>query len=75
MANEYYRGKIVLTIFTTAKPFHGQIAVIQDNAIQSWTLLRPECEIILFGDEEGTAEAAAKFGINHIASSMWRGYT
>lgn len=56
----------MLTIFTTPKPFHRHITVIQANAIQSWTLLRPECEIILFGDEEGTAEVAAKFGIRHV---------
>lgn len=56
----------MLTIFTTAKPFRGQIKVIQTNAIQSWTLLRPACEIILFGDEEGTAEVAAKQGIRHV---------
>jgi hypothetical protein len=57
----------VLTIFTTAKPFQGHAAVIQAKAIQSWTLLRPECEIILFDDAEGTAEVADKFGIRHIA--------
>ena len=56
----------MLTIFTTPKPFHGHTAVIQTNAIQSWTLLRPECEIILFGDEEGTTEVAAKFRIRHM---------
>ena len=56
----------MLTVFTTPKPFHGHTAVIQANAIQSWTLLRPECEIILFGDEEGTAEVAARFGITYI---------
>jgi hypothetical protein len=55
-----------LTIFTTPKPFHGHIGIIQTNAIQSWLLLRPECEIILFGNENGTAEVAAKFGIRHI---------
>lgn len=55
-----------LTIFTTPKPFHGHIGITQTNAIQSWLMLRPECEVILFGNEEGTAEIAAKFGIRHI---------
>lgn len=55
-----------MTIFTTPKPFRGHIGVIQTNAIQSWLLLRPECEVILFGSEEGTAEVASKFGIRHI---------
>lgn len=55
-----------VTIFTTPKPFHGNIGIIQRNAIQSWLMLYPECEIILFGNEEGTAEVASKFGIRHI---------
>lgn len=57
----------MLTIFTTPKPFRGHIGVIQTNAIQSWVLLRPEPEVILFGSEEGTAEVASRFGIRHIA--------
>lgn len=56
----------MLTLFSIPKPFRGHIAVIQGNAIQSWTLLRPACEIILFGDEEDTAEIAKEFGICHI---------
>ena len=56
----------MLTLFTIPKPFRGHIAVIQRNAIQSWTLLRPACEIILLGNDEGTAEAAVEFGVRHI---------
>lgn len=56
----------MLTIFTIPKPFQGHIGIIQTNAIQSWTRLRPACEIILFGDEEGTAAVASKFGIRHV---------
>lgn len=55
-----------LTIFSIPKPFRGHICTIQTNAIQSWALLYPACEIILFGDEEGTSETAARFGIRHI---------
>jgi len=55
----------MLTIFTTAKPFRGHIAVIQRNALKSWTLLHPEIQIILFGDDEGGAEVAAELGIHH----------
>ena len=54
-----------LTLFSVPKPFHGLIGVIQRNAIRSWTLLRPRCEIVLFGDEEGTAAAAAEIGVLH----------
>src|SRR5690242_10812691 len=53
----------MLTVFATPKPFRGHIAVIQRNAIRSWTLLRPACEIILLGDEEGIADTAAEFGL------------
>lgn len=56
----------MLTLFAIPKPFRGHIGVIQRNAIRSWTLLRPACEIILFGDDEGTADAAAEFGLRHV---------
>lgn len=56
----------MLTVFATPKPFRGHIAVIQRNAIRSWTLLRPACEIILLGDEEGIADTAAEFGLRHV---------
>ena len=55
----------MLTIFSTPKPFRGHEAIIQRNAIKSWTLLHPNCEVILFGDDEGTAEVAKEFGICH----------
>src|SRR5215510_12506337 len=56
----------MLTIFATPKPFRSHIAVIQRNAIRSWTLLRPACEIILMGNDEGTAEIAAEFGLRYV---------
>jgi len=55
----------VLTIFTTAKPFRGHIGIIQRNALQSWKALHPGIEIILFGADEGAAEAAREFGLRH----------
>ncbi len=57
-----------LTLFATPKRFDGHIGVIQRNAIQSWTRMSPRPEIILFGHEPGTAEAAAEFGLHHIAN-------
>ena len=57
----------MLTIFSTPKPFEGHIGMIQRNAIGSWKRLRPEPEIILFGREEGVAEAARQFGLGHVA--------
>src|SRR6266478_2791565 len=55
----------MLTLFTTAKPFRGHTGIIQRNAIQSWTRLDTEIEIILFGNDEGAAEATQKFGVRH----------
>lgn len=55
----------VITFFTIPKPFRGHEAIIQTNAIRSWHRLRPACEVILFGDEEGIAEAAAEHGVRH----------
>jgi hypothetical protein len=55
----------MLTIFSIPKPFCGHIRVIQRNAIQSWMLLDPSIEVILFGDEEGAAEVCSEFGIRH----------
>ena len=55
-----------LTLFALPKPFVGDIAVIQKNAIRSWARLSPSPEIILFGDEPGTREMAAEIGARHI---------
>jgi len=44
----------------------NHIRVIQRNAIQSWLSLKPTCEIILFGDDEGVAETAHELGAKHI---------
>jgi len=56
----------MLTIFSIPKPFHNNITVIQENAIQSWKNIHPECEIYLFGDEDGVEEYAKKYCISHI---------
>lgn len=58
----------MLTLFSTPKPFTGEFATIQRNALHSWTLLRPACEVVLFGDEAGIAEEAAAFGARHVAA-------
>lgn len=58
----------MLTIFTIPKPFQGHNNIIQRNAIKSWMMLKPECEIILFGDDEGVGDAAQEFGVRHVPS-------
>lgn len=56
----------MLTIFSTPKAFLGHIATIQRNAIGSWIRISPSPQVVLFGDSEGTREAAAQFGVEHI---------
>jgi len=56
----------LLTIFSAPKPFTDpHIAIIQRNAIGSWTRL-PGTEVFLVGDESGLAEAAFEFGVKHL---------
>lgn len=55
----------MITFFSTPKPFRGHIGIIQRNAIQSWKLAHPDAEVILFGNEEGAAEAAHDLGVRH----------
>jgi hypothetical protein len=55
----------VLTFFTTAKAFQGHTGIIQRNALKSWTRLHRNVEVILFGDEDGTAEICCELGLRH----------
>ncbi len=55
----------MITFFTTGKPFKGHDGIIQRNALQSWKALHPDVEVILFGDEEGAAQACAEYGLRH----------
>jgi hypothetical protein len=56
----------MLTLFAIPKAFEGHIGIIQRNAIKSWTLLRPKCEIILFGDDGGTEDVARELAVLHV---------
>jgi hypothetical protein len=56
----------MITFFSTPKPFRGHIGVIQRNAIESWKRIHPSAEVILFGDEEGAADAARDLAIRHV---------
>ena len=56
-----------MTIFSAPKPFTDpHIALIQHNAIRSWLALGEHVEVILLGEEEGLAEAAAHYGVKHF---------
>lgn len=53
------------TIYTLPRAWHGKPAYEQANALESWSRLVPRPQIILFGDDAGTAEAAERFGCVH----------
>ena len=42
----------MITFFTIPKPFQGHSEIIQSNAILSWQLLEPKCEILIFGNHK-----------------------
>lgn len=49
----------LMTLFTAPKPFtHPRVGMIQRNAISSWCRLA-DADVLLLGDEEGMAQAAA----------------
>lgn len=58
----------MITIFSCPKPFTGHAGIIQRNAIASWFRLTPRPEVILIGDEEGTADICREFGAVHVPS-------
>lgn len=58
----------MITIFSIPKPFKEHISIIQRNAIQSWTKLCPQPEIILFGDEEGIEEISSEYKVQHVSN-------
>ena len=55
----------MLTFFATAKAFEGHSGVIQRNALKSWTLLPPDVEVILFGEDKGAPKIAAELSLRH----------
>ena len=56
-----------LTVFSAPKPFTDpHINIIQRNAIQSWTHIGSDVEVILVGDEPGLSETAAEFPVKHL---------
>jgi hypothetical protein len=54
---------VVLTIFTVPKPFEGDTARIQRNAIRSWKHLDPDCQVILCGNTPDLDDAASRLGV------------
>jgi hypothetical protein len=57
----------MLTIFAIPKAFKGMFENIQLNAITSWLRLDPRPQVILLGDDEGTADVAGRLGVQHVS--------
>ncbi|MDR2605400.1 MAG: hypothetical protein LBC55_08665 [Desulfovibrio sp.] len=55
-----------VTLFAVPKPFRGLEKIIQRNSVRSWLWLEPKPEVILMGDDEGTAEICEEFGLRHV---------
>ena len=58
----------MLTIFSIPKPFKGLAAIQQKNAIRSWLMLVPKCQVILCGDDPSVIDAATELGVESIPS-------
>ncbi len=59
----------MITIFSCPKSFEKEIAILQKNAIYSWTLLKSKSikpEIILVGNERGVKELCLDLGLKHL---------
>jgi hypothetical protein len=56
----------MITLFTTTKAAKGTISTSQRNTFACWKRLEGACEILLIGEEEGSAEMARKFGARLI---------
>jgi hypothetical protein len=56
----------VITLFAVPKPFEGDAAVSQRNAVESWRRLGSEVDVLLVGDDEGVAQAARDAGARHL---------
>jgi hypothetical protein len=63
-----------LTLVSTPKPFTDErIALIQSNALESWSQLH-DVKVLLMGQAEGLGEAARRVGATHIpdvAHNRW----
>lgn len=56
----------MLTFLSSPKPFIGNAAAIQRNAIGSWKAVHPDVEVIIYGDGEGVADVCQELGVRHI---------
>jgi hypothetical protein len=56
----------MITLFTTTKPFQNAVETTQRNTIACWRRLEPSCEVLLIGEEKGSASVAREYGARLI---------
>jgi len=56
----------LITIFAIPKPFDTSTDQIQRNAINSWSRLGSDVDVLLLGDEAGIAETSAELNVRHF---------
>lgn len=59
-------GVAMITIFTIPKAFRDGAEILQENAIGSWLELRPECEVLVFGDDPGVEDYCRGRRVTHL---------
>lgn len=64
----------MITIFTVPKPFIGKFNAIQRNALQSWGLLNPKPEVILFDKVEGSDAVTSGLGLSNITDISYNDF-
>lgn len=55
-----------MILFAVPKPFRGEFAVIQENAIISWLQIQPKPTVILLGNERGVKDITKKYELIHM---------
>lgn len=56
----------LVTIFSAPKPSQGHVGITQENAIRSWSLLRPRPKIILFSNDSDTLELGRRLEVDMV---------
>jgi hypothetical protein len=55
-----------VTIFSAPKAFRGHVGIIQENAVRSWSRLRPTPTIVLFGADAATGAVEGIDGVRIV---------
>jgi hypothetical protein len=58
----------MITLFTTAKPFIGNVGEAQLNALRSWKRLDSDVEVILMGEGQGYERVSRELGLLRVES-------